>query len=84
MDWFVNTLTRDSHYEISFFLLMLYLEINNLTMKLKVIIIVFIIVGLSGGGFYYYKHTYVDTLLISEIVGHSENNLVNIGYSLLT
>lgn len=47
-------------------------------MKVKIIIIFLVVGGLSIGGYYYYEHNYVDTLMLSEIVGHSENPVVNI------
>ena len=47
-------------------------------MNIKIIFIVLTAGGLSIGGYYYYEHNYVDTLLLSEIVGHSENPVVNI------
>lgn len=47
-------------------------------MKTKLIIIILLAGGLSFGGYYYYQHNYVDTLMLSEIVGHSENPIVNI------
>jgi hypothetical protein len=49
-------------------------------MKTKLIVIALsagILFG-GGGGYYYYQHNYVETLMLSEIVGHSENDIVNI------
>lgn len=47
-------------------------------MKTKLIIIILVAGGLSVGGYFYYQHNYVKTLMLSEIVGHSENDIVNI------
>jgi len=49
-------------------------------MKTKLILIILsasMIIG-GGGGYYYYHRNYVDTLMLSEIVGHSDNDIVNI------
>jgi hypothetical protein len=51
-------------------------------MKVKLIIIIFFATVLSGGGYYYYQHNYVDTLMLSEIIGKTDNNLLNIGLNL--
>ena len=47
-------------------------------MKVKLIILILSLVGLSAGGYYYYQHNYIKTLMLSEIVGHTENDVVNI------
>jgi len=47
-------------------------------MKVKIIIIFLVVGGLSIGGYYYYEHNYIETLMLSEIVGHSDNPMVNI------
>jgi hypothetical protein len=48
-------------------------------MKLKLIIIILLSgASLSGGGYYYYQYYYTETLMLSEIVGHTDNDVVNI------
>lgn len=48
-------------------------------MKLKLIIVILLAGGLSsGGGYYYYQYYYVETLMLSEVVGHTSNDVVNI------
>ncbi len=47
-------------------------------MKIKLIIIVFLFASAITGGGYYYHHNYVETLMLSEIVGHTDNDIVNI------
>ncbi len=46
-------------------------------MKLKIIILV--VVGLLAGvgGYTYYKYNYLDTLMLSEIIGKSDNSVEN-------
>jgi len=46
-------------------------------MKLKIIIL--IVVGLlaGAGGYTYYKYNYLDTLMLSEIIGKSDNPVEN-------
>ena len=51
-------------------------------MKRILIIVILLACGLSGGGYYYYQHFYVNTLKLSEIVGHSDNPIINIAVSL--
>lgn len=51
-------------------------------MKLKIIILVLIVGGLIIGGYYYYHHNYVDTLMLSEVVGPTDNPGINIAVSL--
>jgi hypothetical protein len=46
-------------------------------MKTKLIIIIVLVLALAGGGYFYYKHYYVDTLMLSEIVGETDNGIVN-------
>ena len=40
------------------------------------------VLSMSAGGYYYYNYRYVETLMLSEIVGHNEDPLVNIIVSL--
>lgn len=47
-------------------------------MKTKLIIIILIAGSLSVGGYFYYQYNYVKTLLLSEIVGQTDNDIVNI------
>ena len=47
-------------------------------MNVKIIIIILVSSGLTVGGYYFYEHYYLDTLMLSEIVGHSENPMVNV------
>lgn len=47
-------------------------------MKTKLIIIILVSGSLSVGGYFYYQYNYVKTLMLSEIVGHSDNDIVNI------
>lgn len=47
-------------------------------MKLKLIIIILLAGGLSVGGYFYYQYNYVKTLMLSEIVGQTDNDIVNI------
>jgi len=47
-------------------------------MKTKLIILVFVSVSIITGGYFFYTHNYVETIMLSEIVGHSENDVVNI------
>ena len=47
-------------------------------MKIKLIVIIVLAGTLSIGGYYYYKHNYIDTLMLSEIVGKTENPTINI------
>jgi len=47
-------------------------------MKIKLIIIIFLFASAITGGGYYYHHNYVETLMLSEIVGHTDNDIVNI------
>ncbi len=47
-------------------------------MRLKIIFLVLIVGGLIIGGYYYYHHNYVETLMLSEIVGKTDNPLINI------
>jgi hypothetical protein len=47
-------------------------------MKVKLIIIILIAGGLLVGGYLYYQYNYVKTLMLSEIVGKTDNDVVNI------
>ena len=47
-------------------------------MKTKLIIIALLAVCFIIGGYFYYRHNYVETVMLSEIVGHTDNDLVNI------
>jgi len=47
-------------------------------MKIKSLLIIIFSGILTISGFYYFHHNYVDTLMLSEIVGHSDNPGVNI------
>ena len=51
-------------------------------MKLKLIAIIVIVGGVLIGSYYYYHHNYVETLMLSEIVGHTDNPVVNIAINL--
>jgi len=51
-------------------------------MKTKLIIIILIAGGFSIWGYYYYHHNYVATLMLSEVVGHTDNPGINIAVSL--
>ena len=46
-------------------------------MKIKLIIIIVLASAFSMGGYYYYKHNYVDTLMLSEILGKTTNPMIN-------
>ena len=52
-------------------------------MKINLIIKLLLICGLTYGGYYYYQRNYVDTLMLSEIVGHTDNMGVNIAVDLV-
>ncbi len=48
-------------------------------MKTKLLIGLLLTGALScGGGYYYYQHYYGETLMLSEVVGHSNNDVLNI------
>lgn len=51
-------------------------------MKAKVILVVIILTTISIGSFYYYNHNYVSTLMLSEIVGKTDNAGINIAVKL--
>lgn len=51
-------------------------------MKAKIIIFIILITGTSAGSYYYYQYNYVETLMLSEIVGKTDNNLANIAINL--
>jgi len=46
-------------------------------MKIKLIIGLLVITALFAGGYYLYHYYYVKTLRLSEIVGHTDNDIVN-------
>ena len=46
-------------------------------MKIKLIIGLLVITALFAGGYYLYHYYYVKTLMLSEIVGHTDNDIVN-------
>lgn len=48
---------------------------------MKLLKIVFVSLLVLAGSFYYY-HTYIDTLMLSEIIGKSQNSVINISLSL--
>lgn len=50
---------------------------------MKIFLIILLISGTSAGSYYYYQHTYVDTLMLSEIVGHSDDSWTNIAVNFL-
>jgi len=52
-------------------------------MKTNLIIKLLLVCCFSGGGYYYYQHNYVETLMLSEIVGHTDNMGVNIAVNLV-
>lgn len=54
-----------------------YLRIDTMR-AFKILLIVIVSGGVSVGGYLYYQHEYVRTLMLSEIVGHSDNKLANI------
>lgn len=47
-------------------------------MKFKLLAIIILIGGISVGIYYYYQYNFVKTLMLSEIVGHTDNPIVNI------
>lgn len=47
-------------------------------MRTKLIIVIVVAVGLSVGSYFYYQYNYVKTLRLSEVVGKTENDIVNI------
>ena len=47
-------------------------------MKIKLLIGILLTIALSTGGYYYYQYQYVRTLMLSEVVGHTDNDIVNI------
>jgi len=51
-------------------------------MKIKLVLILFLVGGTLGGSYYYYHQNYVETLTLNEIVGHTDNPLVNIAINL--
>lgn len=51
-------------------------------MKAKIIIFIILITGTSAVSNYYYQYNYVETLMLSEIVGKTNDNLTNIAVNL--
>lgn len=47
-------------------------------MRKDLIIYILIASSLSIGGYFYYQYRYIETLMLSEIIGHSDDPLVNI------
>jgi len=47
-------------------------------MRTNLILIVVVLIIIISGGYFYYRHNYVETVMLSEIVGHTDNDLVNI------
>lgn len=43
-------------------------------MKSKLVIIILLVVGLLAGAFFYYQYNYVKTLMLSEVVGHTDDD----------
>lgn len=51
-------------------------------MKVKLIAFVLILSSLMVGSYFHYQHNYVQTLMLSEIVGKTDDNLANIAVNL--
>lgn len=51
-------------------------------MKAKVILVILLLTTVSIGSFYYYHHNYVSTLMLSEIVGDTDNASINLAVNL--
>lgn len=51
-------------------------------MKVKIIIYIILLTGTSAGFYYYYQYNYVETLMLSEILGKTDNNMTNIAVNL--
>lgn len=51
-------------------------------MKAKVIVLIIIILCVSIGSYSYYSYNYVKTLLLSEIVGRTDNASINLAVNL--
>jgi hypothetical protein len=51
-------------------------------MKTRLFFIIILAGGLTFCGYLYYHHNYLDTLMLSEIVGHTDNSGVNMIVSL--
>lgn len=47
-------------------------------MKLKLIFLILFIGSVSFGGYYYYQRNYVETLMLSEIIGSSNSPVENL------
>ena len=50
---------------------------------MKILIIILLVSGASLGSFFGYQHYYVETLKLSEIVGHTDDSLTNIAVNFL-
>ena len=51
-------------------------------MRKGLIICILITLSISVSGYVYYQHNYVETLMLSEIVGKTDNPLINIAIKL--
>jgi hypothetical protein len=51
-------------------------------MRIKVIIIGILGTCLAAGSYFYYQYNYVQTLMLSEIVGKTDNSLANIAVNI--
>lgn len=51
-------------------------------MKSKIIVFILIFTGASVGSYYYYQYNYVETLMLSEIVVKTDDNMTNIAVNL--
>ena len=47
-------------------------------MKVKLIIVAILVVALAIGAYFLYRYYYVKTLMLSEIVGHTNNQIVDL------
>lgn len=50
---------------------------------MKILLIILLISGASLGSYFGYQHYYVETLKLSEIVGHTDDSLTNIAVNFL-
>lgn len=51
-------------------------------MKTKIIVFILLISTVSVGSYYYYRYNYVETLMLSEIAGKTDDNLTKIAVNL--
>ena len=51
-------------------------------MKTKIIVFILLLSTVSVGSFFYYRYNYINTLMLSEIAGKTDDNLTNIAVSL--